>query len=135
MATINLYWGTYQPIDIYVKILNELGSYEAVDISAEEGIEIFLYAKKALKDTDAQAIFTLSTVEGNITRKEQITDTGEAIAEIFPADTSSLRPDEKTELFYDVRMIKTEGEVVKPYRVDGGKINVQPVVVRELTGA
>lgn len=134
MTNLSVYWGTYQPVDIHVKILNDLGTYDPVDISAEEGIEIYLYAKRAFKDTDAQAVFTLSTVEGNITRNDQNSDPGGAIAEIYPADTAELKPEEKTDLFYDVRMIKTVGEVVKPYRVDGGKISVLPVVVRELTG-
>jgi len=134
MATLPVYWGTYQPIDIHVKILNELGTYDPVDISESEGIEIFLYAKKNLKDTDTEAVFTLSTVEGNIIRNDQTEDPGGAVAEIFPEDTTALKPDEKTELFYDTRMIKTVGAVVKPYRVDGGKIPVLPVVVRELTG-
>lgn len=134
MANLSVYWGTYQPVDIHVKILNDLGSYDPVDISEEEGIEIYLYAKRALKDTDAQAVFTLSTVEGNIIRNDQGADPGGAVAEIYPEDTTGLKPDEKTDLFYDVRMILTEGEVVKPYRVDGGKISILPVVVRELTG-
>ena len=64
------------------------------------GYTIWMTAKRAKTDTDAQAVFQISTTSGDIT----ITDAVNGLAEVVPPSSATLSLTESVKLYFDVQV-------------------------------
>lgn len=89
------------------------------------GYTIRMTAKRSVDDSDADAIFQLSTVAGTIT----ITDAANGLAEMQPerADTSSLTTD--VNAYWDVQVAK-DGSPDETFTVADGTLTIKRDITR-----